>query len=378
MDGLTTLSIQPFSAYSNAASRTRIPHCLPSISARIYLDGCFLRYESFDFFNQSVDSARDTVNCATDVVRELGFERFAVGEGKGVYGLAQCWRSVSSGGCRECLEKAAGEVRRCVPSREGRGLNAGCYLRYSTVKFFNGGEKLQRSSGGSATGVIVTIVLAATAFFMLLFVASYACYMRFSRMKEERNNLGQVSASFNESSLNFKYEMLGKATDYFDLSRKIGQGGAGSVFKGTLPNGETVAAKRLFFNTRQWVDEFFNEVNLIKGTRHKNLVKLLGCSIEGLRASWFTSAAQTKALISSFSGKVQSLNWKQRLTIIVGTAEGLEYLHGGSETRIIHRDIKSSNVLLDENLAPKIADFGLARCFGADKTYLNTGIAGTF
>ncbi|THF97036.1 hypothetical protein TEA_020460 [Camellia sinensis var. sinensis] len=182
-----------------ATSRTRIPHCLPSISARIYLDGCFLRYESFDFFNQSVDSAQDTVNCATDVVRELGFESrfgevisdviqeavvnggfavgkekgvyglaqcaifeevisdviqeavvnggFAVGKEKGVYGLAQCWRSVSSGGCRDCLEKAAGEVRRCVPSREGRGLNAGCYLRYSTVKFFNGGEKLQRSSG---------------------------------------------------------------------------------------------------------------------------------------------------------------------------------------------------------------------------------------
>ncbi|KAL7190351.1 hypothetical protein ACSBR2_022599 [Camellia fascicularis] len=143
-----------------AVSQTRIPHCLPSISARIYLDGCFLRYESFDFFNQSVDSARDTVNCATDVVRELGFESrvgevisdviqeavvnggFAGGKGKGVYGLAQCWKSVSGDGCRECLEKATGEVRRCVPSREGRGLNAGCYLRYSTVKFFNGGEKL--------------------------------------------------------------------------------------------------------------------------------------------------------------------------------------------------------------------------------------------
>ncbi|CAL5371832.1 unnamed protein product [Camellia sinensis] len=380
-----------------ATSRTRIPHCLPSISARIYLDGCFLRYESFDFFNQSVDSAQDTVNCATDVVRELGFESrfeevisdviqeavvnggFAVGKEKGVYGLAQCWRSVSSGGCRDCLEKAAGEVRRCVPSREGRGLNAGCYLRYSTVTFFNGGEKLQRSSGGSATGVIVTIVLAATAFFTLLFVASYACYMRFSRMKEERNNLGQVSASFNESSLNFKYEMLEKATDYFDLSRKIGQGGAGSVFKGTLPNGETVAVKRLFFNTRQWVDEFFNEVNLIKGTRHKNLVKLLGCSIEGPESLLVYECAPNKSLDQFLfgKGKVQSLNWKQRLTIIVGTAEGLEYLHGGSETRIIHRDIKSNNVLLDENLAPKIADFGLARCFGADKTYLNTGIAGT-
>lgn len=83
------------------------------------------------------------------------------------------------------------------------------------------------------------------------------------------------------SGLNFKYEVLEKATNYFDNSRKLGQGGAGSVFKGTLPDGRNVAVKRLFFNTQGWVDQFFNEVNLIRGTEHKNLVKLLGCSIEG-------------------------------------------------------------------------------------------------
>lgn len=71
------------------------------------------------------------------------------------------------------------------------------------------------------------------------------------------------------------------------------------------------------------------------------------------------------------------LSWKERFDIIVGTAEGLAHLHEGSDTRIIHRDIKSSNVLLDENFLPKIADFGLIRCFGADKTHLSTGIAGT-
>lgn len=75
--------------------------------------------------------------------------------------------------------------------------------------------------------------------------------------------------------------------------------------------------------------------------------------------------------------KPQILKWKQRIDIIVGTAEGLAYLHGGSKTRIIHRDIKSSNILLDQNLIPKIADFGLARCFAADQTHLSTGIAGT-
>lgn len=92
---------------------------------------------------------------------------------------------------------------------------------------------------------------------------------------------GGISISLHKSNLNFKYEILEKATNYFDPSRKLGQGGAGSVFKGILPDGRAVAVKRLFFNTRQWVDEFFNEVNLISGIHHKNLVRLLGCSIEG-------------------------------------------------------------------------------------------------
>lgn len=100
-------------------------------------------------------------------------------------------------------------------------------------------------------------------------------------MFAERRNLGQVLSLYNKSNLNFKYETLEKATNYFDCSKKLGQGGAGSVYKGTLPNGKMIAVKRLFFNTRQWVDEFFNEVNLISGIDHKNLVKLLGCSIEG-------------------------------------------------------------------------------------------------
>ncbi|XAR58210.1 Non-specific serine/threonine protein kinase [Bertholletia excelsa] len=382
-----------------AVSRTRIPHCLPYTSARLYLDGCFIRYDNYNFFNESTDPVHDLANCSSDTVdlaKDAVFKRrveqlienvteaaslgggFAVREVQGLFGLAQCWKSLSTAGCKECLEKAAKEVRGCVPSRDGKGLNAGCYLRYSTVKFFNDGdENLQQ--GDSATGVIVAIALAATAFLMFSFFAGYACYGRFQRIKKERNNVGQLAISFHKCSLNFKYEALEKATNYFDTSRKIGQGGAGSVFVGTLPDGEAVAVKRLFFNTRQWVDEFFNEVNLISGMQHKNLVKLLGCSIEGPESLLVYEYVPNKSLDQFLfdKDKVQGLNWKQRRDIIVGTAEGLAYLHSGTETRIIHRDIKSSNILLDENLAPKIADFGLARCFGADKTHLSTGIAGT-
>ncbi|XAR58209.1 Non-specific serine/threonine protein kinase [Bertholletia excelsa] len=378
-----------------AVSRTRIPHCLPYTSARLYLDGFF---SSTDPVHDLANCSSDTVDLAKDAVFKRRVEQlienvteaaslgggFAVREVQGLFGLAQCWKSLSTAGCKECLEKAAKEVRGCVPSRDAKGLNAGCYLRYSTQGagnfFFSASLNSSFSelcSGDSATGVIVAIALAATAFLMFSFFAGYACYGRFQRIKKERNNVGQFAISFHKCRLNFKYEALEKATNYFDTSRKIGQGGAGSVFVGTLPDGEAVAVKRLFFNTRQWVDEFFNEVNLISGIQHKNLVKLLGCSIEGPESLLVHEYVPNKSLDQFLLDKVQGLNWKQRRDIIVGTAEGLAYLHSGTETRIIHRDIKSSNILLDENPAPKIADFGLARCFGADKTHLSTGIAGT-
>ncbi|KAF3444627.1 hypothetical protein FNV43_RR14320 [Rhamnella rubrinervis] len=384
-----------------AASRTKIPRCLPSISARIYLDGCFLRYDNYSFYTESTDPSRDTVNCSSknvlmDESERLGFVKnvrfvvgnvtrtavknggFGVGEVEGVYALAQCWKTVGTGGCRACLEKAAMAVGKCAPKREGRAMNAGCYLRYSTVKFYNDEQEAGNSGISVSTGAIIAIVLTGAAFIMLSLFAAYAAHARLSYIKE-RNNLGKVGSSINKSSLNFKYETLEKATDYFSPANKIGQGGAGSVYKGNLQNGETVAVKRLVFNTRQWVDEFFNEVNLISGIQHKNLVKLLGCSIEGPESLLVYEYVPKRSLDQFLfeKNKVQILTWKQRLNIIVGTAEGLAYLHGGCRVRIIHRDIKSSNVLLDNNLNPKIADFGLARCFAADKTHLSTGIAGT-
>lgn len=147
-----------------AASRTRLPRCLPSVSARLYLDGCFLRYDSYDFLNETVDPFKDSFNCSSAVgqatalelpgfrkaVAELldnvttaatadgdgsGGGGYAVGGWNGVYGLAQCWKTLSKEGCKQCLAKASREIKGCVPSREGRALNAGCYLRYSTQKF---------------------------------------------------------------------------------------------------------------------------------------------------------------------------------------------------------------------------------------------------
>lgn len=266
-----------------------------------------------------------------------------------------------------------------MPGDEGRALNAGCYLRYSTRKFYNeGGDSAD--DHGISIGVIIAIVSATSAFLTLAISAAYIIYTKVSKRKRELKNLGRISKKFDKSGLKFKYETLEKATDYFSLSRKLGQGGAGSVFMGILPDGKTVAVKRLVYNTRQWVDDFFNEVNLISRIQHKNLVKLLGASIEGPESLLVYEYVPNKSLDQFIFDEEKSklLNWKQRLNIIVGTAEGLAHLHGGgSHVRIIHRDIKCSNVLLDDNLNAKIADFGLVRCLATEKSHLSTGIAGT-
>ncbi|KAK7316472.1 hypothetical protein VNO77_35530 [Canavalia gladiata] len=387
-----------------AAGRTKLPRCLPSVSARIYLDGCFLRYDNYSFYSEDTDPLRDTVNCTSqygsvvDEAERLEFVNnvgkvvdnvvriavtegggFAVGEGEGVYALAQCWKTVGEKGCRDCLRKAGNEVRGCLPKREGRALNSGCYLRYSTAKFYNqGGEAGEGDESSRKQGIIAAVLVSVAAVVALCLAASYVAFRKLSK-KRKKKDFVQIPKSLKNSNLNYKYETLEKATDYFCSSRKLGQGGAGSVFKGTLQNGKDVAVKRLVFNNRQWVDDFFNEVNLISGIEHKNLVKLLGCSIEGPESLIVYEYLPNKSLDQFIfeKNKTKILKWKQRFDIILGIAEGLAHLHGGSEIRIIHRDIKSSNVLLDEKLNPKIADFGLARSFGVDKTHLSTGIAGT-
>eukprot|EP01018_Ginkgo_biloba_P017226 Gb_09424 [translate_table: standard] len=169
------------------------------------------------------------------------------------------------------------------------------------------------------------------------------------------------------------------ATNNFDPANKLGEGGFGFVYKGTLPEGREIAVKRLFYNTGQDVREFLNEVNLISGVQHKYLVKLLGCSVKGTERLLVYEYLANKSLDRFLfdTTKNRLLDWGRRFDIILGIAMGLAYLHEGSEICIIHRDIKPSNVLLNQNLKPKIADFGLARYFAADQSHLSTGVAGT-
>ncbi|KAL2510246.1 Cysteine-rich receptor-like protein kinase 2 [Forsythia ovata] len=185
--------------------------------------------------------------------------------------------------------------------------------------------------------------------------------------------------TLHDSTLNFKYSTLEKSTDYFNEANKLGQGGFATVYKGVLQDGREIAVKRLFFHNKQRAANFYNEVNMISSIEHKNLVRLLGCSCSGPESLLVYEFLPNKSLDCFIfdSSKGKELNWEKRFEIIIGTAEGLVFLHENTKTRIVHRDIKASNILLDSRFRAKIADFGLARSFQEDKSHISTAIAGT-
>ncbi|KAI5430099.1 hypothetical protein KIW84_034611 [Lathyrus oleraceus] len=195
------------------------------------------------------------------------------------------------------------------------------------------------------------------------------------------NVIGEMSHVKLQELLMFDFEKLASATDNFHLSNKLGQGGFGPVYKGKLQDGREIAVKRLSRASGQGLEEFMNEVVVICKLQHRNLVRLIGCCIEGDEKMLMYEYMPNKSLDAFIfdPSKNNLLNWSTRYNIIEGIARGLLYLHRDSRLRIIHRDLKASNVLLDEELNPKISDFGMARIFGGGVDQANTSrIVGTY
>ncbi|KAL2932322.1 hypothetical protein RDABS01_037732 [Bienertia sinuspersici] len=184
---------------------------------------------------------------------------------------------------------------------------------------------------------------------------------------------GVDQAQFKDLTL-FKFKELEVATIDFSESNKLGEGGFGPVYKGKLENAQEIAVKRLSRASGQGLQEFMNEVLVISKLQHKNLVRLLGCCIERdekLLVYEFMPNKSLDALLFDPSHQTQ-LDWKKRFNIINGICRGLLYLHRDSRLKIIHRDLKASNILLDEELNPKISDFGMARIFATKQDQANT------
>lgn len=197
-----------------------------------------------------------------------------------------------------------------------------------------------------------------------------------------RHETTATAAEAEETShLFFELRILQLATNFFSHMNLLGHGGFGPVYKGLLPNGQEIAVKKLSVYSRQGVVEFTNEVKLLLKVQHKNLVTLFGCCIEGAEKMLVYEYLPNKSLDYFLFNQDKSLvlDWATRYRIITGIARGLLYLHEEAPERIIHRDVKASNILLDDHLNPKISDFGLARLFPGEDTHLDTvKISGTY
>ncbi|KAJ0237576.1 LEAF RUST 10 DISEASE-RESISTANCE LOCUS RECEPTOR-LIKE PROTEIN KINASE-like 1.2 [Hirschfeldia incana] len=176
----------------------------------------------------------------------------------------------------------------------------------------------------------------------------------------------------------FSYEELEEATNNFDPSKELGDGGFGTVYYGKLKDGRSVAVKRLYENNFKRAAQFRNEVEILTGLRHPNLVTLFGCSSKQSRDLLLVYEYVANGTLADHlhgpHANPSSLPWSTRLKIAVETASALKYLHA---SEIIHRDVKSTNILLDENFNVKVADFGLSRLFPTGQTHVSTGPQGT-
>ncbi|OIW11602.1 hypothetical protein TanjilG_15296 [Lupinus angustifolius] len=223
---------------------------------------------------------------------------------------------------------------------------------------------------------IVAIVVAGALFIIMLFGILWwrGCLGQKSSLERELKGLNLQNGFF-------PLRHIKAATNNFDPAFKIGEGGFGPVYKGVLSDGTAVAVKQLSSKSKQGNREFINEIGMISALQHPSLVKLYGFCMEGDQLLLIYEYMENNSLAHALFAQEKSqlkLDWSTRQKICIGIARGLAYLHGESRLKIVHRDIKATNVLLDKDLSPKISDFGLAKLNEEGHTHMTTRVAGTY
>ncbi|XP_068667851.1 cysteine-rich receptor-like protein kinase 10 [Aristolochia californica] len=390
--------------------------CPTSREASVWYDECRLRYSNQNFFSTVDDSAKFLLGSNEDISDPDRFNRalmgmmrnlssqaahnrsarmFATGDTffnqtSKLYGLVQCTRDLSPDNCYTCLNGTISDLVNCCFGKQGgRVLGSSCNLRFELYRFF--GQPSPPSpptEGGKSNKARTTLIIVFPTLVVILLISALSAYL--IKKKERRilfewqeSRFDGVADPFggDEDLLQFDFGRIKAATNNFSQANKLGEGGFGPVHKGTLSNGREIAVKRLSVNSGQGVQEFKNEVVLIAKLQHRNLVRHLGCCIQGQEKLLIYEFVANKSLDCYLFDPVKraKLDWETRYKIIEGIARGLLYLHEDSHLKIIHRDLKASNVLLDADMNPKISDFGMSRIFATDETQGNTSrIAGTF
>ncbi|KAH6801419.1 hypothetical protein C2S52_001883 [Perilla frutescens var. hirtella] len=293
----------------------------------------------------------------------------------------------STGGCRdidECGDSPCDSNSICTNTLGSFACS--CRRGYS-----GDGRKNGRGCLPSKITNIFIGVSSGLGFFLLLSICILlrkAFKKRKNRMRKERffkqNGGLLLQQRTNEGTIGetklFLVEELEKATDDFNKTRILGQGGQGIVYKGMLSNGQIVAIKKSKLAAKDQLDQFINEIVILSQINHRNVVRMLGCCLETevlLLVYEFLPNGTLSNLIHDPSTEVL-VSWNMRLKIAADIAGALAYLHSASSTSIYHRDIKSGNILLDEKYVVKVSDFGISRFVEVDQTHLTTRVKGTF
>lgn len=402
--------------------------CSLAKQAVIWYDECTVRYSNRSFFstvdtrprlgllNTANISNQDsfmrllfqTINRTADEAANfsVGLKKYAVNQAnisgfQSLYCLAQCTPDLSQENCRSCLSGVIGDLPWCCQGKQGgRVLYPSCNVRYELYPFYRvtasppssspspptllppPTSPISPGSSGISAGTIVAIVVPITVAVLIFIVG--ICFLSRRARKKQQGSVKEGKTAYDiptVDSLQFDFSTIEAATNKFSADNKLGEGGFGEVYKGTLSSGQVVAVKRLSKSSGQGGEEFKNEVVVVAKLQHRNLVRLLGFCLQGEEKILVYEYVPNKSLdyILFDPEKQRELDWGRRYKIIGGIARGIQYLHEDSRLRIIHRDLKASNILLDGDMNPKISDFGMARIFGVDQTQGNTSrIVGTY
>ncbi|KAL6841218.1 hypothetical protein ACP4OV_028736 [Aristida adscensionis] len=410
--------------------------CAGQKRAMLIYDTCLLRHDNASFFGVADTSVVVYVKYPqnatqpelfqsrlgalmdnlTDTAAYSSPKMFAVGSVPvppfvNIFGMAQCTRDLASDDCKRCLATAVAFIPNCCDGKQaGRIVYRSCSIWYDVTPFYNvraaeaamspapapggggpvnGSDNSVRRDNGTNHGIRTALVVSIPIAVMLLLLLLLGAVVFFCKRNRKPHKHKKIASSRHagesdmRSSESVLYDLstLRAATNNFSEENRLGEGGFGPVYKGTLPNGQEIAVKRLSATSQQGQVEMKNEVVLVAKLQHRNLVRLLGCCIEKDERILVYEFLANKSLdkIIFDSTRQQELSWGQRFKIIEGIGRGLLYLHRDSRLTIIHRDLKASNILLDVDMNPKISDFGLAKLFNMDSSVGNTNrIAGTY
>ncbi|KAI8007117.1 Cysteine-rich receptor-like protein kinase 25 [Camellia lanceoleosa] len=410
------------------ATKEVVQRCPKSKVVTIWYDECMLRYSNRSIFSIPDQSYREVLRNTQNVTNITSFrgvlggvmdaiatrasnggsaKKFATSQAnfsslQTLYGLAQCTPDLNGMDCNKCLRDGISNFPSCCDGNLGaRVVFPSCNVRYEFYPFYNitatalppsppppsavlpppSGPSTSRGKGGISTQGLIAI-LVPIGVSVLLFIVGFCFITRKSKKKYDAIEEDTIGSDIpTDESLQYNLGTVQAATNNFSAENKIGEGGFGLVYKGTLSNGQVVAVKRLSRTSGQGAEEFKNEVVLVAKLQHRNLVRLLGYCLEGEEKILIYEFVPNKSLdYFLFDPQEQEkLDWLKRYKIIEGIARGMLYLHEDSRLRIIHRDLKVSNVLLDGDMNAKISDFGMARIFGVDQTQGNTSrVVGTY